>query len=104
MGYWLLHSSQWWGLFQEWFYGPLCCVVCICVLAEVGLSQHTKLVYRCQVLGGKGCGKSSFIRGLVGKEMALVPEELQEEEAMSIKALTLPSSTSPVYLLVRVPW
>ena len=72
----------------------------VCVITEVPVSQHSKIVYHCQVLGGKGCGKSSFVRGLVGKEMALVPEELQYEEAMSIKALTLPSSTSPIYLLV----
>ena len=64
------------------------------------MSQHKKTVYRCQVLGGKGCGKSSFVRGLVGKALEEVPEEVQVEESMSIRSLTLPSSAAPVYLLV----
>jgi len=75
--------------------------VCLCV-TEVGLGQLKKSVYKCQVMGGRGCGKSSFVRGLVGKGLAPVPEELQVEEAMSVKSLTLPDVPGPVYLLVGV--
>lgn len=68
---------------------------------EVKSHQRDKLVYRCQILGGKGCGKSSFVRGLVGKQQA--PALLDQEElgeAVTVKAITLPDSTSPIYLVV----
>ena len=65
---------------------------------EVKSHQRNKLVYRCQVLGGKGCGKSSFVRGLVRKEQAPAEEELGD--AVTVKAITLPESTSPIYLVV----
>lgn len=63
-------------------------------------SERNKLVYRCQLLGGKGCGKSAFVRGLVGKEKLIVSDELEEAEAVAIKPITLPNSTTPVYLVV----
>ncbi len=68
---------------------------------EVRSTERNKLVYRCQLLGGKGCGKSAFVRGLVGKEKMQVSAEMEEGEAVSIKAITLPNSASPVYLVVR---
>ena len=71
-------------------------------MTEVALGQLKKSVYTCQVMGSRGCGKSSFVRGLIGKGLAPVPEELQVEEAMSIKSLTLPATPGPVYLLVGV--
>lgn len=63
-------------------------------------NQRNKLVYRCQVLGGKGCGKSSFVRGLVMKEQVPVFVDMEEGEAVTIKAITLPDSASPIYLVV----
>lgn len=63
--------------------------------------ERNKLVYRCQVLGGKGCGKSSFVRGLVGKEQASAFTDMDEiGDAVTVKAITLPDSTSPIYLVV----
>lgn len=67
---------------------------------EVRSAERNKLVYRCQLLGGKRCGKSAFVRGLVGKEKMLVSAEMEEAEAVAIKAITLPNSASPVYLVV----
>ncbi len=83
--------------------------MCVCVrglfvcvrMLEVAAGQLKKSVYFCQVLGGKGCGKSAFVHGLVGKGTEKIPEELQEEDALSIRSLTLPAVSSPVYLLVR---
>lgn len=70
-----------------------------CSFSEIKSNQRTKLVYRCQVLGGKGCGKSSFVRGLLGKGQMAIPADV-EVEAVSIKAITLPNSASYVYLVV----
>ena len=36
--------------------------------AEVQPGDRQKSVFRCRVLGSKACGKSAFVRGLVGKE------------------------------------
>ena len=74
-------------------------VVNVCCCAEVRSTERNKLVYRCQVLGSKGCGKSCFVRGLLGKGLQ-VPADLDEGEAVTIRAITVPNSTSPVYLVV----
>lgn len=68
--------------------------------SEVKSTERNKLVYRCQVFGGKGCGKSSFVRGLLGKESSQVSTDLEEGGSVSIRAVTLPNSTASVYLVV----
>ena len=35
---------------------------------EVRAGERVKCVYHCQVLGGRGSGKTSFVRGLIGNE------------------------------------
>lgn len=77
-------------------HGPALC----CMSAEVKSTERNKLVYRCQVFGGKGCGKSSFVRGLLGKKSSQVSTDLEEGEAVAIRAVTLPNSTASVYLVV----
>ena len=91
------------------------------------MGQRVKSVYHCQVLGERGSGKSTFVRGLIGKEqvtwhdpsIADIPyyelacvqmvvvrrsgegeeeEEEEEEEAVTIRSLPVAGST--VYLIV----
>ena len=37
-------------------------------LTEVRPHERQKSVYRCRVMGSKNCGKTTFVRGLIGKE------------------------------------
>ena len=49
------------------FVSPCVCV-CVCVyILEVAPHDRQRKVYWCRVMGGRGCGKSGFVRGLVGK-------------------------------------
>ena len=50
-------------------------------------------------MGDKECGKSTFVRGLIGKEECLNPDEAGDE-AMTVRALTLPNSSKHIYLVV----
>lgn len=68
-------------------------------LQEVRSNERNKLVYRCLVLGSTGCGKSSFVRGLIGREQ--VAASMEEGDAVAIKTITLPNSTSSVYLMLQ---
>ena len=69
-------------------------------LTEVQAHERDKSVYRCRVLGSTECGKSSFVRGLVGKELSDAQSDVMGEEAMSVCALTLPNVNKEIYLVV----
>lgn len=65
--------------------------------SEVKATQRNKTVYHCQVLGGQGCGKTALVQGLVGKELVGAPSDM---ESVAVKALTVPNSVEPIYLVV----
>lgn len=67
-------------------------------LQEVRPHERQKSVYRCRVLGSKNCGKTTFVRGLVGKEQSPYPD-IEGEEAVSVKSLTL--AESHIYLVLH---
>ena len=69
-------------------------------LVEVRPHERDKMVYRCRVLGSMECGKSSFVRGLVGKETSDALSDIVGEEAMSVRALTLSNVNKEIYLVV----
>ncbi len=68
------------------------CDVCL----DVEPTDPERNVYHCRVLGGKGCGKTSFVRGLIGQSKVAG----DGEEAMTIKGLTLPNTQQLIYLVV----
>ena len=69
-------------------------------LLEVQPHERDKSVYRCRVLGSMECGKSSFVRGLVGKENVEPHADIVGDESMSVRALTLPNDNKEIYLVV----
>ena len=69
-------------------------------LSEVSAHERDKSIYRCRVMGSMDCGKTCFVRGLVGKENAEPPSDEVGEEAMSVRALTLPNVNKEIYLVV----
>ena len=69
-------------------------------LTEVQAHERDKSVYRCRVLGSMECGKTQFVRGLVGKENSEPLSDEIGEEAMSVRALTLPNVNKEIYLVV----
>ena len=69
-------------------------------LLEVQPHEREKSVYRCRILGSMECGKSSFVRGLVGKENEGPHADIVGDEAMSVRALTLPNLNKEIYLVV----
>lgn len=68
--------------------------VCACV--DVEPTDPERSVYHCRVLGGKRCGKTSFVRGLIGQSEVVG----DGEEAMTIKGLNLPNTQQLIYLVV----
>ena len=69
-------------------------------LTEVQPHEREKTVYRCRVMGNMESGKSSFVRGLVGKENSEALPDVVGDESMSVRALTLPNAGKEIYLVV----
>jgi Ras family protein T1 len=71
-------------------------------LTEVRSGQKVKSVYHCQVLGERGGGKSTFVRGLIGREQVVGQgEEEGEEEEEAVTIRSLPVAGSTVYLILH---
>jgi len=66
------------------------------VFTDVEADDGDRVVFTCRVMGSTGCGKTSFVRGLIGK--GDTPSD--GEEALTIKGLTLPSTQHISYLVV----
>ena len=71
----------------------------LCDWLDVEAMDPDRSVYHCRVLGGRGCGKTSFVRGLIGQSEVAAEDG---EEAMTIKGLTLPDTQRQVYLVVSL--
>ena len=71
----------------------------LCDWLDVEAMDPDRSVYHCRVLGARGCGKTSFVRGLIGQSEVAAEDG---EEAMTIKGLTLPDTQRQVYLVVSL--
>ena len=76
----------------------MCDLVTLCLCVDVEPSDPERCVYNCRVMGGRECGKTSFVRALIGQQDV----GGDDDEAMTIKGLTLPDTQSIKYLVVRM--
>ncbi|XP_003388429.2 PREDICTED: mitochondrial Rho GTPase 1-A-like [Amphimedon queenslandica] len=65
---------------------------------EVQPRGHEKSVFRCRVMGGRGCGKTTFCRSLISK-MKDVTKDGDEDEVICIKSVT--SANRRIYLVLH---
>ena len=64
-------------------------------LTEVRPHERQKSVYRCRVMGSKDCGKTTFVRGLIGKEQVNSKFLRRSFLPLIILSSSLPSPSSP---------
>lgn len=61
----------------------------ITAIEEVQFHDKRKSVYRCKVFGSRRSGKTTIVRGLVGKHQVQTTPDEEEMEAVSIKSLPI---------------
>lgn len=67
------------------------------LIIELQPRDKSRKVYRCRVMGSRGCGKTSFCRSLIVKDKNAL---LDKDENDTICIKSLPLGNTSVYLIV----